>query len=278
MSDCRQFGPAAVLLTLVAAVLVPGAAVAGGFSFSDGFEDGDISDWTTFTAGTGVVEASMNAPPGGGLYSMHIKSVPQGDRAYALGNAAVFAGLDYTRAYSIDFDFNYDKSNDPNGFHFLEVMAMNGPGAVSRQVGLYLDTPAAGGNPDKLIYRDAAPSNQNVAGLNEDVWYHLAIDVDPPAETYGLTLAGPAGTQQVYAWAASQWVNQVVISDIPFIGAGQSGGFFPFRFGDRNADAQAYDHGEAYWDNILIEGAVIPEPGGLALIGLAMLALQRRRR
>jgi len=277
MSDYRQFGPAAMLLVFVAAVIVPGVAGAGGFSFSDGFEDGDISDWTTVTAGTGVVEASMNRPLGGGLYSMHIKSVPQGDQAYALGSVAVFADLDYTRAYSIDFDFNYDKSNDPNGFHFLEVMAMNGPGAVSRQVGLYLDTPGVGDNPDKLIYRDAVPSNHNAAGLNEDVWYHLAIDVDPPAETYDLTLTGPAGTQQVYDWAASQWVNQVVISDIPFIGAGQSGAFFPFRFGDRNADGDDYDHGEAYWDNILIEGAVIPEPGALGLIGLAALALRKKR-
>ena len=278
MSNYRQFGPAAMLLVFVAGVLVPGVAGAGSFSFSDDFEDGDISDWTTVSSESGSVGVSMNAPPGGGFWSMHIKSVPQGDRAYALGNPVVFADLDYARAYGIDFDFSYDKSNDPNGFHFLEVMAMNGPGAVSRQVGLYLDTPGAGGNPDKLIYRDAAPSNQNVAGLNEDVWYHLAIDVDPPAETYDLTLTGPAGTQQVYDWATSLWVNQVAVSDIPFIGAGQSGGFFPFRFGDRNADDETYDHGEAYWDNILIQGMVVPEPAGLGLIGLALLALWRRRR
>ncbi len=281
MSSYRQLGPAAMLLVFVAAVLVPGVAVAGPFSFSDDFEDGDISDWTTVTTGTGVVEVNTDRPLGGGFWSMHIESVEQGDQAYALGNAATFLNLDYTKAYTIDFDFNYDKSEDPNGFHFLEVMAMNGPGGVSRQVGLYLDTPAAPpGNPhDKLVYRDAVPSNHNVAGLKEDVWYHLSIDVDPPTETYDLTVAGPAGTQQVYDWASSQWVDQAAVNDIPFIGAGQSGGFSAFRFGDRNADAVNYDHGEAYWDNIAVmQGTCIPEPAGLGLVGLAVTALRRKRR
>jgi len=279
MSGHSRLGSVVMLLFIVPALLVPGVAVAGPFSFSDDFEDGDISDWTTVAAGTGVVEVSTNRPLGGGVWSLHIESVEQGDQAYALGNAAVFLSLDYTKAYTIDFDFNYDKTDDPNGFHFLEVMAMNGPGGVSRQVGLYLDTPGVGGNPDKLIYRDAVPSNHNAAGLKEDVWYHLSINVAPPTETYDLTVAGPAGTQPVYDWAAGQWVNQATISGVPFIGAGGSGGFSSFRFGDRNADAQTYDHGEAYWDNLLIQqGATpIPEPAALSLVGLALLGLRRKR-
>lgn len=278
MTGHRSLRLVVPLVIFAFALVLPQAAVAAFFTFSDNFEDGDISDWTTVTAGNGSVGVSANAPAGGGAGSMHITSVGEGDLACALGNSGVFLDLDYTEPYTIDFDFSYDKSNDLNGFHFLEVMAMNGPGAVSRQVGLYLDTPGVGANPDKLIYRDAAPSNQNVAGLKEDVWYHLAIDVDPPTETYDLTLTGPVDTEQVYDWTGGQWVDQVTMTDIPFIGAGQSGGFFPFRFGDRNADVEIYDHGEAYWDNILVQGTAVPEPCGLGLAGLTMIGLKRRRR
>jgi len=274
----RQLGTACLVWGFLLVALVPGLAVAGSFHFSDDFEDGDISDWTTVSAGTGVVETSTNRPLGGRVWSLHIESIEEDDQAYALGPAGQFADLDYAEAYTIDFDFNYDKSNDPNGFHFLEVMAMNGPGGVARQVGLYLDTPGGAGGQDALIYRDDVPSNHSIAGLKEDVWYHLAMDVDPAPETYDLTLTSPQGTQEVYD-LANGWVNQVVTTDIPFIGAGQSDGFFPFRLGDRNADAVTYDHGEAYWDNIVVDGTRIPEPATLSLLALGGLgALIRRRR
>ena len=55
------------LVCLLGVMLVaPAAVMAGSFSFSDNFEDGDISDWTTFTDGTGVVEASMSRSTGAG--------------------------------------------------------------------------------------------------------------------------------------------------------------------------------------------------------------------
>ncbi len=255
-----------------------GTALGAPFSFSDNFEDGDISDWTTVTSVTGVVEVSNARSCGAGIWSLHIKSIPQGDRAYALGPAGHFANLDYTKAYTIDFDFNYDKSNDANGFHFLEVMAMNGPGGVARHVGLYLDTPGMAGGQDALVYRDAVPSNHTVAGLKEDVWYHLDIDIDPAASTYDLTVTDPQGANQLYDWVHAQWVNQLTTSDIPFIGAGQSDGFFPFRVGDRNSDAATYDHGEAYWDNIVIQGTWVPEPATVSLLIIGGLALLRRKR
>lgn len=267
-----------VIWTLGLAILVPGSALGAPFSFSDNFEDGDISDWTINTAGaTGVVEASLSRSWGAGIWSLHVKSIAQGDRACALGPAGHFANLDYTKAYTIDFDFNYDKDSDPNGFHFIEVMAMNGPGGAARHVGLYLDTPGMAGGQDALVYRDAVPSNNTVAGLKEDVWYHLDIDVDPATSTYDLIVSDPQGANQLYDWVQNQWVNQLTTNDIPFIGAGQSDGFFPFRVGDRNADAATYDHGEAYWDNIVIQGTWVPEPAAVSLLALgACMVLFRR--
>jgi len=256
----------------------PAEAVAASFHFADDFEDEDISDWTTVAtgAGTSVVEPSMNRAAGG-IYSMHIRSIADGDRAYAIGPAGSF-DLDYDKAYTIDFDFNYDKDNDDNGFHFLEVMAMNGPGGVDRQVGLYLDTPGTVDGSDALIYRDDTPANNTVAGLKEDVWYHLAIDVDPADDTYDLTLTSPGEANDVYDAVGDQWVHELLTSDIPFIGDGQADGFFPFRFGDRNADAVTYDHGEAYWDNVVIDGTEIPGPATMSLLALGGLAVLRRRR
>ena len=261
---------------LMLILLLAGNSPAGPFAFSDNFEDGDISDWTTAAAGTGLVEPTTDRSTGAAVWSLHIKSIPQGDRAVALGPAG-FVNLDYAKQYTVDFDFSYDKSNDPGGFHFLEVMAMNGPGGVSRQVGLYLDAPGLAGGQDALIYRDAVPANHTVAGLKEDVWYHLAVSVDPAAASYDLTVTDPQGADQIYDSVNGQWVSSLTTNDIPFIGAGQADGFFPFRLGDRNADAASYDHGEAYWDNIAVQGTWVPEPATLSLLALGGLALMRRK-
>jgi len=278
---CRnEYRPLPAICFLVCVMrAAPGVATAGSFSFSDNFEDGDISDWNTVATGTGVVEASLNRAAGG-IYSMHIESIQNGDSATAMPSVGSFQNLDYSQAYTVGFDFNYDKSEDPNGFHFLEVMAMNSDTeGTNRHVSLYLDRPDLNGQADEMIYRDAVPANHSVAGLKEDLWYHLAVVVDPSSATYDLSVTGPAGTQNVYDWNTQQWVQELTTSDIPFMGEGYGGGFFPLRFGDRNADAQTYDHGEAYWDNIAVDGVWIPEPTSLSLFALGGLAmLQRRRR
>ena len=155
---------------------------------------------------------------------------------------------------------------------------MNDADGVARHVGLYLDTPGLAGGQDALIYRDSTPSNHVIAGLKEDIWYHLDAAVDPSAQTYDLTITDPQAASGVYDPVQTQWVNQLVTADIPFIGAGQSDGFSSLRVGDRNADTATYDHGEAYWDNIAVQGTQIPEPAALSMLALGGIASLRRRR
>ena len=265
-----------VAMGFALALLLSRPALGETFSYLDGFEDGDISDWTVQTSVTGSIGPSV-ARSFGGIFGLHMKSIPRFDRACAICPSDL-ANLDYTKAYTIAFEFNYDKSNDANGFHFVEVMAMNDPAGVARQVGLYLDTPGMAGGQDALVYRDASPSNHIVAGLKEDVWYDLDVAVDPPAGTYDLTITDPQGTFGLYDWTVPQWVNQLVTTDIPFIGAGQADGFSSLRVGDRNADAATYDHGEAYWDNIAVQGTQVPEPATFSLVALGAVGMIVRRK
>jgi len=278
MKAYRVCGICCVAMVFVLGLLLPRAAGGAGYSFLDDFEDGDTSDWTMQTSVTGSIGASM-ARSFGGIFGLQMKSIPRWDRSCVFVNYYV-SNVYYTKAYTVGFEFNYDKSNDPNGFHFIEVMAMNDAAGVARQVGLYLDTPGQAGGQDALVYRDAVPSNQSVAGLTEDVWYRLDVAVDPSSGTYDLTVTDPQGTFGVYDTTVPQWVNQLVTADIPFIGAGQADGFACLRVGDRNADAVTYDHGQAYWDNIAVQGTQIPEPVSalILLVGFCPAVLRRWKR
>lgn len=275
MRACWPYGTGC--LAVVCVLVLPLSQAAGeAYFYLDDFEDGDISDWTVLTSGTGSIAPSV-ARSFGGIWGLHMTSIPQGDRACAI-TPSDLDNLDYTKAYTIAFEFNYDKSNDPGGFHFVEVVAMNDADGVARHVGLYLDTPSLAGGQDALIYRDSAPSNHVLAGLKEDVWYHLDVAVDPSAETYDLTITDPQATSGVYDHVHAQWVNQLVTTDIPLIGAGQSDQFSSLRVGDRNADAATYDHGEAHWDNIAVQGTQIPEPAVLSLLAVGGLLMMWRYR
>jgi len=265
-------------LAAVCVLLLPLSQAAGeAYSYLDDFEDNDISDWTVLTSGTGSIGPSL-ARSFGGIYGLHMTSIPNGNRACAISPSDL-DDLDYTKAYTIGFEFNYDKSNDANGFHFVEVVAMNDGDGVARHVGLYLDTPGQAGGQDALIYRDSVGVNHVIAGLKEDIWYDLDVAVDPSAQTYDLTVTDPQANSGVYDHVQAKWVNQLVTADIPFIGAGQSDGFSSLRVGDRNADATTYDHGEAYWDNIAVQGTKVPEPAsaGLLVLGVGVLLARWRR-
>lgn len=266
-------------------------ARAAPFNYSENFENTAVGQipagWVKTVAGTGTIGVT-NAPPAGlvgNTKSMHMKSIPRGDRADAVGPAGTFNLLDFTKPYSVDFDLNYDKTNDPLGFHFVEVFAMNAPPGNVHQVGLFLDRPNLVGPPnnlfDELIHRTPPGINTVAAGVKEDVWYNLSLAVNPVAQTYILTITDSTASNKLYDPVANAAVNQVIVNNIAFIGPAQASNFFPFRFGERNAELGAlFDHGEGYWDNINVAGTAIPLPAaaacGLALLG--GIGWVRRRR
>lgn len=59
MKAYRAHGIRCVAVVFVLVLLLPRAAAAEAFSFLDNFNDGDISDWTVQTSGTGSIGASM---------------------------------------------------------------------------------------------------------------------------------------------------------------------------------------------------------------------------
>lgn len=249
-------------------LVVAAAARAAPFTYYENFDASAVGqvpiDWTAVLAGNGTIGA---APVFGTSNKiMHMRSINQGDRAEAIGPAFPLGNLDFNRPYVIEFDFNYDKSNDPNGFHFFEVMALNGPGALTRpaerQIGLFLDQPndSRVGGQDSLVAlsrQGGLLTIHTLGALKEDLWYHFKIDAFPGSQTYDLTITDSQGTNGLYDWRNDQWVNQYRTTKIPFIGSAQASAFYPLRIGDRNDDSgpSFFDHGEAFWDNLAIGGS-----------------------
>jgi hypothetical protein len=260
-------------------------AQAGPFSFSENFDATPVGQvpagWTRTLAGGGTMGAT-NAPPAGlagNVRSMHMNSINRGDRADLLGPAGTFNVLDFNKPYTIEFDFNYDKTNDPLGFHFVEVWAMNAlpPVPPNRHVGLFQDRPnlvGPGNAFDELIHRIPPGVNIVAAGTKEDIWYHFLANVNPAAGTYNLTITDTTATNQLWDPVANAAANVVNVNNIPFITGAQASAIFPFRFGDRNAELGGlFDHGEAYWDNVTVSGFLIPEPSTFTLAALGLLGL-----
>ena len=195
-----------------------------GFTFCDGFEDGNIADWTVEMAGAGVI-APTNTIAQSGLWSLRMFSPGTPDRADAITPVAVANGLNFNQPYTVAFFFRLPTAS----YHWFEVVAVNkSPALGDCQVYLAMNYPPS------LIYRDPS-GNHNIASLDINQWYFFEIAVRPALSQYDVRINGTP-----------------VALNIPFAGTAGSSGYKGARVGDRAAGGS--DYGQAYWDNLCIQG------------------------
>jgi len=132
--------------------------------FSDNFNDGDISDWTVTTAGSGVFETSstiyVSSP-----YSLHMKSVNVNDQA--MGVSPIY-DLNLSDDYNISFYFLVPSSNN----HWFEVFNNN-------QTYLVINSGT------QLRWYDGLNSH-SIMNLTSEQWYLIEIEVYPSLDTYDI--------------------------------------------------------------------------------------------
>jgi len=132
--------------------------------FSDNFDDGDISDWTITTAGTGIFETStakyVSSP-----FSIHMKSVNKYDQA--MGVSPIY-DLNLSEDYDVSFHFLVPSKNN----HWFEVFNNN-------QTYLVIN------NDTQLRWYNGSISN-SIMNFNTDQWYLIEIVVHPFLDTYDI--------------------------------------------------------------------------------------------
>lgn len=131
--------------------------------FSDNFDDGDISDWTVTTAGTGVFEASvakcLSSP-----YSIHMNSSGSSQAMGISPSCAYDANL--SENYDVSFSFLIPHTDN----HWFEVFN-------NRQIYLVIDSA------DDFKSYDGAAS-WLIDELSTNQWYLIEIKAHPSSDTY----------------------------------------------------------------------------------------------
>ena len=161
-----------------------------GIVFFDGFDDGDISDWTVTTTGDGLFEVTEEkcvSPP----YGVRMKST--GDYK-AMGVSPLYE-LDITEDYNIAFDFLLPHS----GNHWFEVFN-------NHQVYLVIDDPTG------LRCFKAGQSAQLIMILNTNQWYRIEIKVHPSTSNYDVYVDGQFKKECPF-WVHSGFENSFRIGD-----------------------------------------------------------------
>jgi len=148
------------LFVLMLNIIVSFSAAAA--VFSDDFDDGDISDWTKETAGTGVIEVStdkcVSSP-----YSLHMKSLTSGDKA--IGTSAVY-DVNLLKDYDVTFNFLIPGTTN----HWFEVFD-------NHQIYLIIDSG------DDLKYYDGDDSFL-IDELATNQWHSVEIKAHPSSSSY----------------------------------------------------------------------------------------------
>jgi len=149
-----------VFSLLVAAVLVKAEASV----FSDNFDDGDISDWTVVTDGQGIFETS-NAKYWSGPYSVHMKSLNEGDKA--MGTSPSY-DVNLAENYDVSFRFLIPGTNN----HWFEVLN-------NHQIYLVIDS-----GDDFKCYDGS--TGYLIDELATDQWHFIEIKARPSSNSYNV--------------------------------------------------------------------------------------------
>lgn len=136
--------------------------------FSDDFDDGDISDWTATTEGSGIFEASttkyISFP-----YSVHMKSLVSGDRA--MGVSPIY-DVNLSENYNVSFYFLVPGTSN----HWFEVFN-------NHQTYLIINSGTS------LASYDGSTAH-SIMTLTQDQWYPIEIKVYPSSEDYDVYVDG----------------------------------------------------------------------------------------
>ena len=195
--------------------------------FSDDFDDGDISDWTVTTEGSGIFEASStkyNSSP----YSVHMKSLLSGDVAMGL-----------SPVYDVNLSENYNVS-----FYFLVPGTSNHWFEVFNNHQTYLII-----NSDTSLESYDGLTAHSIMTLTEDQWYLIEIKVRPPYPPHYPSADYDVYVDGQFKATCDMWIHGDYKTD--------------FRIGERSDDSAYFDYGEAYWDDFIITQPVDTDEDGI---------------
>ena len=157
--------------------------------FSDNFDDGDISDWTVVTTGSGVFEVSSDeyvSPP----YSVHMNSK---ENSKAMGESPVY-DLNLSKDYNVSFDFFIPDTDN----HWFEVFN-------NHHIYLLIDYE------NDLKYYDGQNAGL-IMELNTDEWYRLKLIVYISSSTYDVFIDNQFKLSCPF-WIHSGWEDNFRIGD-----------------------------------------------------------------
>ena len=157
----------ALVLCALSVSQVDRASSAG---FSDDFEDGEISDWTTIEEGTGYVAVEQDPGPD---WSLNIHS-PSGTSSRAQAVSPTFE-MDDSLDYDVSLEFGFETP-----IHWIEVFR-------NKHINTVIDNCPGAYCTFRCRYDG---SNYIIDSLYAYTTYHIGYKVHPPSGTYDVYVGG----------------------------------------------------------------------------------------
>jgi hypothetical protein len=146
----------------------PGVCEAGGAQiiFSDNFEDGDISDWSTNTAGSGSVVAGQDPGPD---WSLNVDS-PESSGTKAMAISPSFT-MDESADYNVTMEFGFEEP-----IHWIEIFR-------NQHINAVIDNKV--GEIWRFICRYDG-TNYLVMNMSQNTSYNIEYRVHPESNNYDI--------------------------------------------------------------------------------------------